>query len=49
MSYTTLISTAVLGQHLGQADWAIFDCRFSLADTEAGRRNYLAGCRKSNL
>jgi thiosulfate/3-mercaptopyruvate sulfurtransferase len=43
MSYTTLISTAVLGQHLGQADWAIIDCRHSLADTELGHRNYLEG------
>jgi len=41
MPYTTLVSTAVLGQQLGQTDWAIIDCRFSLADTAAGRRNYL--------
>lgn len=40
MIYTTLISTAELAQHLTDLDWAIFDCRFSLADPERGRRDY---------
>jgi thiosulfate/3-mercaptopyruvate sulfurtransferase len=40
MAYTTLISAADLNQHLGEADRAIIDCRFSLGDTELGRRNY---------
>jgi thiosulfate/3-mercaptopyruvate sulfurtransferase len=40
MIYTTLISTADLAQHLTDPDWAIFDCRFSLADSERGRRDY---------
>ena len=40
MTYTTLIATAELAQHLTQPDWAIFDCRFSLADPERGRRDY---------
>jgi thiosulfate/3-mercaptopyruvate sulfurtransferase len=40
MTYTTLISTAELTQHLIDPDWAIFDCRFSLADPERGRRDY---------
>jgi len=40
MAYTTLISTAELAQHLTDPDWAIFDCRFSLADLERGRRDY---------
>jgi thiosulfate/3-mercaptopyruvate sulfurtransferase len=40
MTYTTLISTAELAQHLTDPDWAIFDCRFSLADPERGRRDY---------
>jgi thiosulfate/3-mercaptopyruvate sulfurtransferase len=40
MTYTTFISTAELAQHLDDPDWAIFDCRFSLADPERGRRDY---------
>ena len=40
MSYTTLISTTKLAQNLTDPDWAIFDCRFSLADPERGRRDY---------
>jgi thiosulfate/3-mercaptopyruvate sulfurtransferase len=40
MTYTTLISTAGLAQHLTDSDWAIFDCRFALADPERGRRDY---------
>ncbi len=40
MIYTTLISTAELALHLADRDWAIFDCRFSLADPERGRRDY---------
>jgi thiosulfate/3-mercaptopyruvate sulfurtransferase len=40
MAYTTLISTTVLAGHLAEPDWAIIDCRFSLADTEQGRRSY---------
>ena len=40
MTYTTLISTAELARHLADRDWAIFDCRFSLADPERGRRDY---------
>jgi thiosulfate/3-mercaptopyruvate sulfurtransferase len=42
-SYTTLISSAELSEHLGQADWAILDCRFELADPAAGGRAYLEG------
>jgi thiosulfate/3-mercaptopyruvate sulfurtransferase len=40
MNYTTLISTEELAQHLGDPDWAIIDCRFALADTGLGRREY---------
>lgn len=43
MRYTTLISAAELTRHLEDPDWAIVDCRFSLADTEQGRRDYVAG------
>ena len=43
MTYTTLISTATLQQQLNNPDWVIIDCRFSLADTEAGARAYRHG------
>ena len=41
MAYTTLISTPELAPHLDDPNWAIFDCRFSLADPERGRNDYL--------
>jgi thiosulfate/3-mercaptopyruvate sulfurtransferase len=40
MTYTTLVSTSDLAVHLGDPNWAIFDCRFSLADAERGRHDY---------
>jgi thiosulfate/3-mercaptopyruvate sulfurtransferase len=40
MIYTTLISAAELNQHLGQPDWAVVDCRFTLTDPARGRRDY---------
>jgi thiosulfate/3-mercaptopyruvate sulfurtransferase len=39
--YQTLISASELVQKLAAPDWAIIDCRFSLADSERGRRDYL--------
>lgn len=42
MSYTTLISAADLAEHLDDPTWVVIDCRFSLADTERGRRDYQA-------
>lgn len=39
-TYTTLISTAQLAEHLKDANIVIFDCRFDLANTEAGRQAY---------
>jgi thiosulfate/3-mercaptopyruvate sulfurtransferase len=41
MTFTTLISTSDLANHLNDPDWVIVDCRFSLEDTEQGRRQYL--------
>lgn len=41
--YTTLIDSQTLAAHLHDPDWVIVDCRFSLADTELGQRNYLIG------
>lgn len=40
--FTTLIDAKTLNQHLGQDTWAVVDCRFSLAEPEAGKRAYLA-------
>jgi thiosulfate/3-mercaptopyruvate sulfurtransferase len=41
MPFTTLISVDELAPHLSEPDWAVVDCRFSFADTEQGRRDYL--------
>ena len=38
--HTTLLDAATLARHLDDPDWVFVDCRFSLADTEAGRRAY---------
>ena len=40
MTYETLIEPAGLRQHLGDPAWSIVDCRFDLAQTEAGRQAY---------
>jgi len=40
MPYTTLISTEDLAANLTNPNWAIADCRFSLADTEQGHLQY---------
>ena len=41
MSYQTLVSAEELLSHLGDPDWAIVDCRFTLGDAERGWRDYL--------
>jgi len=38
--FTTLIKPADLVDPLEDADWAVFDCRFTLTDPDAGRRAY---------
>ncbi len=43
MAYTTLISAQTLNQNLNNPNWVIVDCRFSLADTEAGAKAYRHG------
>ena len=40
MHYSTLISARALLDNLDYRDLVIVDCRFSLLDTELGRRNY---------
>ena len=53
MPYTTLIDVAALGDHLADPHWVLFDCRFDLADTGHGRRDYehahLPGARYAHL
>jgi thiosulfate/3-mercaptopyruvate sulfurtransferase len=41
--YETVIDSETLHQQLGRPDWIIVDCRFYLADTAAGEREYLSG------
>ena len=41
MPFETLISAEQLAIHLADPDWAVVDCRFSLADTDRGRQDYL--------
>lgn len=43
MNYQTLISATALADNLHKADWLVFDCRFSLADSSAGARAYRQG------
>jgi thiosulfate/3-mercaptopyruvate sulfurtransferase len=43
MTFTTLIDPTQLADHLHDPQWIIFDCRFTLTDTAAGRRAYNEG------
>jgi thiosulfate/3-mercaptopyruvate sulfurtransferase len=43
MNHTTLISAEHLIQHLNDPHWIILDCRFSLADADAGFKSYRKG------
>jgi thiosulfate/3-mercaptopyruvate sulfurtransferase len=43
MTYTTLVSAAVLHQHLDDPNWVIVDCRFSLNNSDAGSYAYRHG------
>lgn len=38
--FTNIINAEDLNAHLKASDWVIIDCRFSLADTEEGRKHY---------
>ena len=42
MSYETLVDTDELARHLDDPQWRLFDCRFDLADTGRGARDYRA-------
>ena len=43
MYINTLVTTEDLARHLGDPEWVVFDCRFTLTDPEAGRRAYAEG------
>jgi thiosulfate/3-mercaptopyruvate sulfurtransferase len=43
MSYSTLITAETLKNNINNPDWVIFDCRFLLANTEAGANGYRLG------
>jgi thiosulfate/3-mercaptopyruvate sulfurtransferase len=41
MAFSTLISTAALGMHLGAPAFAVVDCRYKLDDESWGEREYM--------
>ena len=41
MMYSTLISCLELADHLGDDEWVLVDCRFSLDDPDRGQADYL--------
>jgi thiosulfate/3-mercaptopyruvate sulfurtransferase len=43
MQYETLITPSGLNRTLGDENWAVIDCRFSLGNPEFGRAGYLRG------
>jgi thiosulfate/3-mercaptopyruvate sulfurtransferase len=43
MIYTTIVSPATLDQNLNNPKWVIVDCRFSLANSDAGGYAYRHG------
>jgi len=53
MTYTTLISASQLHQNLNNPNWIIIDCRFSLANYDAGhyayRHGHIANARYADL
>lgn len=40
MPFNTLVSAADVAAHLDDSNWIVFDCRFDLAATGAGRESY---------
>jgi thiosulfate/3-mercaptopyruvate sulfurtransferase len=43
MTYTTLVGTAELAAHLGDAAWVVFDCRHDLTQPDSGAQAHAAG------
>ena len=53
MTFRTLINTDALAKNIQNKDWVIIDCRFSLADPDAGikayRKNHIPNARYADL
>ena len=53
MTFRPLIDVETLARHIGQADWVVVDCRFTLTDVSAGRaayaRGHIPGARYAHL
>jgi thiosulfate/3-mercaptopyruvate sulfurtransferase len=53
MTYGPLVDVDTLARHIGQPDWIVVDCRFTLTDPPAGRaaydRAHLPGARYAHL
>ncbi len=53
MALGPLVDVATLARHLGDADWIVVDCRFTLTDPPAGRaayeRSHVPGARYAHL
>lgn len=43
MRFTTIVSVDELSRHVQDPAWIVFDCRFTLSNTEAGRAAYQQG------
>lgn len=43
MRFATVVSTEQLAQHLDDSSWIVFDCRFTLSNTDAGAHAYQQG------
>lgn len=41
--YRTIVATKTLNAQLANPDWVVFDCRFNIADKQAGLRAYKEG------
>jgi len=53
MTFGPLVDVDTLARHIGQPDWIVVDCRFTLTDPSAGRaaydRGHLPGARYAHL
>ncbi|MDH4224028.1 MAG: sulfurtransferase [Deltaproteobacteria bacterium] len=43
MIHQTILKPGLLADHLKDPDWVVFDCRFELGDSDAGRRAWTKG------
>jgi thiosulfate/3-mercaptopyruvate sulfurtransferase len=53
MTFRPLVDVETLARHVGQPDWIVVDCRFTLTDPAAGRlaydRGHIPGARYAHL